>query len=286
MKKNGNFRCPHCGQKIEDLQMQQFAQNIRAQVEKEVFLHMKEKEKIIDDLRQKLSDAKRIAEQGSVQVAGEVQEQAIVEILQELNPHDEILQSKKGTNAADVMQVIKLQDGAVCGKIYYESKRTKSWSNDWIDKLKQDNLSAKADILVLVTNALPKGVERYGLVNDIWITRFEDFKELTMVLRYGMIKLHALSIVQKDRESKMEMLYRYLTSTEFKDTFQAIMEGFKNLQQSHQAEKLKMQSFWKEREKLLEQVLSNSIEFYGNLKGIAGSAVPVIKMLESPSSIN
>lgn len=286
MKTDGNFKCPHCGKKIENLQIQQFAQSVRMQVENESVLRIKEKEKIIDDLRQKLIDAKRIAEQANVQLTGEVQELAIIEILNDIYPHDEILQSSKGANAADIMQTIRLQDGTMCGKIYYESKRTKNWSNDWIAKFKQDNLAAKADLLVLVTNALPKGIERYGIIDDVWVTNFNDFKELTLVLRHTLIKLHALSITQNNGSTKMEILYKYLTSKEFKGIFESIMEGFKNLQQSHHAEKLKMQSLWKEREKLLEQIFSSSIEFYGNLRGIAGSAMPTIKMLEAPSSQN
>ncbi len=259
--------------------LEQARSSIKEQVQQESFLKLKEREKVIEDLKNKLDEAKRQAEQGSMQLQGQIQELEIIELLREFHPYDEVTQSKTGANAADVLQVVRTQSGAECGKIYYESKRTKSWSNDWIKKFKQDNINTKADILVLVTNALPKGIERYGIVEGVWVCSFNDVKELSLVLRYGLLKLQSVAITQHGKETKMESLYFYLTSEDFKNTFESILEGFKTLQDSHNGEKLKMQRLWKEREKVLEKILSNSIDFYGSIKGIAGSAVPEIPML-------
>jgi hypothetical protein len=260
--------------------LEQARVSIKEQAQQESFLKLKEREKVIEDLKNKLDEAKRRAEQGSMQLQGEIQELEIIELLSEFHPFDEITQSKKGANAADILQVVKTQNGAECGKIYYESKRTKSWSNDWITKFKQDNISTKADILVLVTNALPKNIERYGIVDNVWVCSFNDVKELSLVLRYGLLKLQSVAITQQGKESKMELLYNYLTSEEFKNCFESILSGFKILSDSHQSEILKMKRLWKEREKVLEQVLSNTVEFYGSIRGIAGAAIPEVKMLE------
>lgn len=254
--------------------------SIKEQAQQESFLKLREREKVIDDLKNKLDEAKQKAEQGSMQLQGEVQELEIINILQEFHPYDEISQSKKGANAADILQVVRTQNGAECGKIYYESKRTKSWSNDWVKKFKQDNINTKADILVLVTNALPKDIQRYGIIDGVWICSFNDVKELSLVLRYGLLKLQSVAITQRGKESKMELLYSYLTSDEFKNVFESIIQGFKTIQESHQSEKIKMQRLWKEREKVLEQVLSNSIDFYGSIKGIAGESIAEIPMLQ------
>lgn len=253
---------------------------IKEQAQQESFLKLREREKVIEDLKNKLDEAKLKAEQGSMQLQGEIQELEIINILQEFHPFDEITQSKKGANAADILQVVCTQNGSQCGKIYYESKRTKSWSNDWVKKFKQDNINTKADILVLVTNALPKDIQRYGIIDGVWICSFNDVKELSLVLRYGLLKLQSVAITQKGKESKMELLYSYLTSEEFKNVFESIIQGFRAIQESHQSEKIKMQRLWKEREKVLEQVLSNAIDFYGSLKGIAGESVPEIPMLQ------
>lgn len=259
--------------------LEQARSSIKEQVAQESFLKLREREKVIEDLKKKLDEAKNQAEQGSMQLQGQVQELEILELLKEFHPHDEITQSKTGTNAADILHVVRTQSGAECGKIYYESKRTKSWSNEWVRKFKQDNINTKADILVLVTNALPKEINRYGIIDGVWICSFNDVKELSLVLRYGLLKLQSVAITQHGKETKMESLYKYLTSEEFKNVFESILEGFKSIQDSHQSEKLKMQRLWKEREKVLEKVLSNSIEFYGSIKGIAGAAIPEIQML-------
>lgn len=260
--------------------LEQARSSIKEQVQQESFLKLKEREKVIEDLKKKLDEAKSQAEQGSMQLQGQVQELEILELLREFHPYDECTQSKTGSNAADILQIVRTASGAECGKIYYESKRTKSWSNDWIKKFKQDNVNTKADILVLVTNALPKDIQRYGIIDGVWICSFVDVKELSLVLRYGLLKLQSVAITQQGKETKMEALYKYLTSEDFKSVFESILEGFKTIQDSHHSEKLRMQRFWKEREKVLEKVLSNSIEFYGSIKGIAGAAIPEIQMLD------
>ncbi len=260
--------------------LEQAKANIKEQAQQESFLKIREREKIIQDLTSKLEDAKRQAEQGSMQLQGFVQEIELLELLQEAHPFDEIIKSKTGANAADILQVVRTQNGAECGKIYYESKRTKTWSNEWINKFKQDNINTKADILVLVTNTLPKTIQRYGIIDGIWVCGLNDVKELSLVLRFGLLKLQSVAIKQQGKESKMELLYSYLTSEEFKNIFESILEGFKIIQDSHTSEKLKMQRLWKEREKTLEKVLLNSVEFYGSIKGIAGAAIPEIPMLD------
>lgn len=265
--------------------LEQARSSIKEQAQQESFLKLREREKVIEDLKAKLDEAKRKAEQGSMQLQGEIQELEIIELLTEFHPLDEITQSKKGANAADILQVVRTQSGAECGKIYYESKRTKTWSNDWVQKFKQDNLSTKADILVLVTNALPKDIQRYGIVDGVWVCSFNDVKELSLVLRYGLLKLQQVAIVHQGRESKMELLYNYLTSEDFKNIFESIIEGFKAIQDSHQNEKLKMQRLWKEREKMLERILSNSVDFYGSIRGIAGTAIPEVQLLEFRQAI-
>lgn len=260
--------------------LEQAKLTIKEQAQQESFLKLKEREKVIDDLKLKLEDAKRRAEQGSMQLQGEIQELEIIDILTEAHPTDEITQSKKGANAADILHTVRTANGTECGKIYYESKRTKTWSNDWVPKFKEDNLRAKADILILVTDALPKGIERYGIIDGVWICKVKDVKELSLVLRYGLLKLKAVSLTQQGKESKMEQLYKYLTSEEFKNVFESILNGFKSIQESHHNEKLKMQRMWKEREKVLEQVLANSVDFYGSIKGIAGAEIPEVGTLQ------
>lgn len=277
--------CPHCGKaiKLEDYKIRLF--DSIPTTDSEAALKLREKDKVIDDLKNLLNEAKQKVEQGSMQLQGVVQEFEIVDLLKDFHIHDDISKSKTGSAGADILHIVK-HNGVECGKIYYESKRTKTWSNSWIPKFKQDNLETKADILVLVTNALPKEIERYGIIDGVWVCKLDDVKELSLVLRYGLLKLQSMTMVHQGKDSKMESLYKYLTSEEFKNVFESILAGFKNIQDSHQSEKRKMQLLWKEREKVLENVLSNSIEFYSSIKGIAGNAIPPIQMLEPTASPN
>lgn len=253
---------------------------IREQVSQENQLRMKEKEKLISDLKTKLDEAKRKVEQGSMQMQGEIQELEIIDILRNAYPFDEVSQSKKGANGADILQVVSTQLGSKIGQIYYESKRTQTYSDKWIPKLKNDNLSIKADILVLVTETLPKGITKWGIVDDVWVCDMNSVKELSLVLRYGLLKVYSVTQTQHHSKEKSELLYRYITSDEFKNLFENIIHGFKSIQDTHQNEKLKVQRLWVEREKQLHQILSNLIEHYGSLREIGGDAVVEIQIFE------
>lgn len=253
---------------------------IREQVAQENQLRMKEKEKLISDLKSKLDEAKRKVEQGSMQMQGEIQELEIIDILQNAYPFDEISQSKKGANGADILQQINTQYGVRIGSIYYESKRTQAYSDKWIPKLKNDNLSVKADILVLVTETLPKGITKWGVVDDVWVCDMASVKELSLVLRYGLLKVYAVAQNQHQAKEKSELLYQYITSDEFKNLFENIVRGFKSIQESHQNEQLKIKRLWVEREKQLQQILSNLVEHYGSLRNIGGDSMVEIQMFE------
>lgn len=254
---------------------------MQEQVQMESFLKIKEKENIIDSLKKKLEEAHQRATQGSMQSQGEAQELVIEEILRELHPNDSIEEVKKGINGADCIQIVRTQSGIEAGRILYESKNTKSWSDGFVSKLKQDNLQAKADIMVIITKTLPKEMKgKYGLIDNVWITTLDNLKDLSLLLRYGLLKTHAVMITQTNKKDKMSLLYDYLTSEEFRATFENILEGFKNLQDSHLDEQRKMQLLWKRRANHLEQVLNSTIEFYGSIKSISENAIPTIPMLE------
>ena len=253
---------------------------IKKQAEEENLLKFKELEKQLEDQRKLAAEMKRKAEQGSMQLQGEVQELELKNILLDLHRWDEIVEVKKGQKGADILQIVKTKHGLECGKIYYESKRVKNFSNSWIQKLRDDNLEVKADVLVLVTKTLPEDIDKFGQKDGVWICSFNEVKGLSVVLRHGLEQVHSMTVKQEDKGSKRELLYIYLTSQEFRGQFEAILEGFRSLQNSYTDEKLKMQKIWKEREKQLEKILTNAVDFYGSLKGIAGTSIPDIKMLE------
>lgn len=258
---------------------------IKKQVEESSVLKIKELEKQLEDQKALVEEMKRRAEQGSVQLQGEVQELAIEEILRSLFPFDEISEVGKGIKGADIIQIVRNRLGNKCGIILYESKRTKSFSNDWIPKLKADAINAKADISVLVTEALPDGIDRIGQRDGVWICSFNDFKGLVLVLRDSLIKISEAFTSQTNKGEKMQMLYDYLTSNEFRLQLGAIIEGFTDLHNSYIQEKRAMERIWKQREKQLEKVLLNTNHFIGAIKGIAGSSIPELKQIGSKDNL-
>lgn len=239
------------------------------------------------ELKKQLEDQKKLTEemvrkqgQGSMQMQGEVHELALEELLRSAFPFDAIDEVGKGVKGADAIHTVRNALGQVCGKIIYESKNTKAFGGDWIDKLKHDMRSSQADIAVIVTETMPKDMERFGMKDGVWICNFTEIKSLAFVLRDSLVKIQAAQASQENKGDKMSMLYSYLTGTEFRQQIEAIVEGFTELQMGIQREKNSMQKLWKEREKQLEKVLLNTTNFYGSVKGIAGNAIGDIKLLE------
>lgn len=265
-------------------QLQLEREKIHKQITDANELKLREKEKQLGGLREQLQEAQRKAEQGSMQLQGEVQELAIEEWLSEKFPFDTIEEIKKGQRGADCLQIVHTREIQNCGKIYYESKRTKEFSNAWIDKFKADMRDKGADIGVLVTEVYPKGFERMGLLDGIWICSYEEFKGLAAVLREQIIKIHLAMQSQENKSDKMSLLYAFLTSNEFKMQVEAIVEGFTQMQADLDGEKRAMARIWKQREKQIEKVIDNTIGMYSSIKGIAGNAIASIQTLELPYS--
>jgi len=68
----------------------------------------------------------------------------------------------------------------------------------------------------------------------------------------------------------MQLLYDYLTSSEFSEQWKAIREGFSSMRMSIQRERDMMEKLWKTREKQLEKVLLNAAHIKGSMDGISG----------------
>ncbi len=247
-------------------------------------LKFKEKEKQLSDLQQKLEEARQKALQGSQQSQGEIQELAIESWLETHFPFDSIEEIKKGARGADCIQTVNTREMPNCGTIYYESKRTKDFQRSWIEKFKEDIREKGADIGVLVTEVLPKELERMGLLEGVWVCTYEEFKALSFVLRENIVKLSLTMRSQENKGEKMDILYGYLTSTEFRMQIEAIVEGFTQMKSDLESEKRAFARIWKQREKQITKVLDNTVGMYGSIRGIAGTSVQSIQALELPYS--
>ncbi|MES2701428.1 MAG: DUF2130 domain-containing protein [Bacteroidota bacterium] len=241
--------------------------------ETEQEMKLKEKEKQLDDQRKLIEEMKRKSEQGSMQLQGEVQELALENLLMHAFPFDVVSEVGKGVKGADCIQTVRNNFGQECGKIIYESKRTKDFSPEWIEKLKADMRVLGADVAVIVTQAMPKDMNCFGEKDGIWICTFGEVKALVHVLRDLVIKVSGASKSQENKGDKMTLLYTYFTSREFAEQWNAIREGFASMRMSIQREREQMERLWKAREKQLEKVLLNAAGIRGSIDGISGMDV-------------
>ena len=247
-------------------------------------LKLKDLQKKIDDQRLLTEEMKRKQEQGSMQLQGEVQELAIEEWLQQQYPIDTIDEIKKGARGGDCIQIVNTRTTQNCGKIYYESKRTKKFEASWIDKFKADMRIKGADIGVIVTESMPTEMDRMGLKDGVYICTFQEFKSLSGILRESIIQINSAMISQLDSGDKMQILYDYLTSNNFRMQVEAIVEGFTAMKTAIESEKRSMYRIWKEREKQIEKVTINTIDMHASIRGIAGTAIQAVKALELTSN--
>ena len=254
---------------VEQIRKQEAEKNSIKETEHQ--LRLKELEKQLDDQKKLAEEMKRKAEQGSMQLQGEVQELILEELLRSNFPFDLIEEVGKGVRGADCVQVVRNQFGQECGKIIYESKRTKDFGGDWIEKLKKDMRSMGVDVAVIVSQCYPKGMDCFGQRDGVWICSFEEVNAVAYVLRDGILRLSSAMKSQENRGDKMHMLYDYLTGAEFSEQWKAIREGFMSMKLSIQRERDAMERLWKAREKQLEKVLLNATHIRGSIEGIAGT---------------
>ncbi|SFV65635.1 hypothetical protein MNB_SV-12-217 [hydrothermal vent metagenome] len=262
-------------------QLQLEKEKLQKALQEQNELKFRQKDEQLEQIKRELENARRKAEQGSMQIQGEALELAIESWLSSQFPFDSIDEVKKGAFGADCVQTIHTRELQNCGIICYESKNTKAWSDGWITKLKQDMLGVNADIGVLVTSVYPKNMKRMGFVDGIWVCSLDEFKGSVSLLRESLIRVHKTVQKEENKSDKMSLLYSYMTSNEFSMQMKAIVDGFIKMKKELDKEKRSLMASWKRREKTIDGVLANTTEMYGALQGIAGSsAIAHIDALE------
>jgi len=239
-----------------------------------------EKDKQMQDLKTALGDAQRKAEQGSMETQGEVLEQDFESHLKTMFVHDKIEPVSKGVAGADIIQTVRTPLGTESGILLWEMKNTKTFSNQWIPKLKQDMIQTRAAIAILVTVALPEGIERFGPLDSVWVSDPLSAIPLAMALREQLIALENSRKASEGKNEKMEFLYQYLSGTEFSQKIMGIVNAFQEMHTQLQKERGSMQRSWSKREKQLELIIKNTSGLYGDMQGIIGGTLQTIPELE------
>lgn len=242
-------------------------------------LRVAEKDQTIASMQQKIEELKQKAEQGSQQLQGEVQELELENLLRAKFPFDLIEPVPKGEFGGDALHRVNSQSGTPCGSILWESKRTRNWSDGWLPKLREDQRGAKAEVCVLVSQVLPKGVETFDLVDGVWITSPRVAIPVAIMLRQGLLQVSQTRALSEGQHTKTEMVYQYLTGPRFRQRVEAIVEAFSSMQEDLDKERKVIMKQWAKRQEQIERVMGATVGMYGDLQGIAGKSLQEIEGL-------
>jgi hypothetical protein len=271
-----------------ELEVERKLQEQKAQVEKAAIdrlaeqhrLKEQEKDKQLNDLREQIEAWKRKAEQGSQQLQGEVAQLDLERALEDAFPDDEFTPVPKGIRGVDLIQRVSDASGKTCGTIAWEVKNTRNWSNAWLSKLRDDQRSLKADIAVIVTTILPDDVQNFRFVDGVWVTDRATALGLASAIRIQLLQVASARASAKGKGSRMDLLYSYLTGTEFRQRVEAVVEGFRGLREELDRERRAMEANWASREKQIARALSGVAGMYGDIQGIVGPSLPRVRHLE------
>lgn len=259
--------------------LEEIHKKAKLEAEESQKLKVLEKEQLISALQKQIEDLKRRAEQGSQQMQGEVQELELENLLRTKFPFDSIEPVPKGEYGGDVVQNVVSTGGQSSGTILWESKRTKNWSDGWLVKLREDQRTAKAEIAVIVSQALPKDVEAFEMIDGIWVTHPRTAIPVAFILRQTLIDISVARQVNEGQQSKTEMVYQYLTGPRFRQRVEAIVEAFSTMQEDLDKERKAIMKQWSKREAQIERVMNATVGMYGDLQGIAGKSLQEIEGL-------
>jgi hypothetical protein len=258
-------------------------QQARKEAEDEQRLKVLEREQTIAAMQKQIEDLKRRSEQGSQQLQGEVQELELENLLRNKFPFDAIEPVPKGEFGGDVLHRVVGPSAQPSGTILWEFKRTKNWSDSWLVKLRDDQRTAKAEIAVIVSQVLPKGVETFDLVEGIWVTHPRAALPVAMILRQSLLELALARQANAGQQTKTDMVYQYLTGPRFRLRVEAIVEAFSTMQEELDREKRVIMKQWAKRGEQIERVMGATVGMYGDLQGIAGKSLQEIEGLELKS---
>ena len=252
----------------------------RREAEDGLKLKVMEKDQTIASMQQKIEELKQKAEQGSQQLQGEIQELELENLLRAKFPFDTIEPVAKGEFGGDALQRVVSQGGQQCGTILWESKRTRNWSDGWLAKLREDQRTAKAEVAVLVSQALPKGVQAFDVIDGVWVTSPAAALPVATVLRHSLLQVSMARAVSEGQQTKTEMVYQYLTGPRFRHRVEAIVEAFSSMQGDLDKERKAIMKQWAKRQERIERVMGATVGLYGDLQGIAGKSLQEIEGLE------
>lgn len=247
-------------------------------------LRLAQKDRDIADMKRQIEELQKKAEESSQQRQGEIQELELEKLLSMYFPGDAIFPVAKGIAGADVLQRVLNKSGQTCGAILWESKRTKSWSDSWLPKLRNEQRQSGANAAIIVTEALPKSIDGFGLVNEVWVTEFRYLVPVATAVRHGILEVALVKTSEEGQQTKKELVYKYLTGQQFKQRMQAIVEVFGEMQEELEKERRSTARQFANREGQIRRIVDATAGMYGDFQGIAGRTLSEVEGLALPST--
>ena len=264
-------------------------QQIRDEVAKEFMAEHRlkdaEKDHKLQEALRVNEELRRKLEQGSQQTQGEVLELELEKFLTANCHFDEILPVPKGVRGADILQRVRTRNGFLCGAILWETKHTKNWSDVWIQKLKDDQREAKADVAVLVSDVLPENVDGFGSKDGIWIASPRYVVGVLGALRNMLTQVSLAKSAAASKDQTIEALFQYVTGPQFRQRVEASIRAFMKMREDLEDEKRGAQRRWSQREKQLDMIIGNTSGMYGDLQGLLGASMQSIPLLEAGEEV-
>lgn len=254
----------------------------RQGVTEELKSQVSQKDAQIDSLGRTVEELKRKLEQGSQQTQGEAFELQLEGLLKSKFPLDLIEPVAKGEAGGDIVHTVNGQIGASAGLILWELKNTKNWSDAWLPKLRDNKRAAKADVALIVSTALPKGVETFDLIDGVYIAHPRCAVPVALTIRQGLLEVDSARTTQAGQQSKADQVYQYLTGARFKQRIEAVVERFKDMREDIDKERKFMVKAWAKRKAQVSAMIESTVGMVGDLHGIMGQAMPEIEAIEEP----
>ena len=250
------------------------------QAQEQSQLKLAEKELTIESMRKKIDELVLKAEQGSQQIQGEVQELALENLLPAEFPGDVMKPVAKGVKGADLLQHVFDKNGRECGTILWESKRTKNWQEKWLSKVIDDQQEAKASCACIVTAAMPKSIQHFDELNGVWVTSWSCVRNVAVALRRVLIESAHARRATEGQHDKMELVYNYIFSSEFRNRVRGLVEPYIEMQADLESEKRAFNKHWNKRQKQLDRAIASTTGLFGDLQGIIGTGLQEIEGMD------
>jgi hypothetical protein len=240
------------------------------------------------ELEQKAIEVRRLTDQiealrhtASVaqELQGEAQEVVLRDLLASVCPHDLVSDVPRGKRGGDLLHEVRNAIGQRAGLVLWECKSAKTWSEGWIEKLKFDQRACEADVAVLVSTVLPRGIEHVGLHNGVFVASLPAATGVAHLVRHLVLRLATARADSTTRDFQLRELHEVLCSNAFRLRCQSIFDSVAAMSRDLESERASAHRWFARRERQIAQFSHAAAEVVGQIEGATGT-----RHLDGPTS--